>query len=767
MIQETLILGQIGKAIHRVDDRYFVIDASNQREPVECRPGDVSLMLDSGAEVSSILSSTVDFESVRDSLEFSTRAYRSLAMTLGGLDKSLTAQTRSLCVEAAEELMQENDVGAFVKARLFARPLPTSTDVEGGIACAKSVEAPLVQALFTDLTHSQETIHLMLDSWEEMAPEFFNSEEEQAAGEKLFIEFGVFAKLASALSSNPFNPTAVNSIIVEYGTKLSLLSVLPRAPQILNNLRAILFRRLLIPRKKKPTLKATDTDKLQAPIDVTSTDISGAILNLITDFDKRRLWKPSKQHEVEERIKNQIAAVGKLVLKGELRRANEFLLGLLEFHLKHSEKKHVAMSLCALATLARDAYSFEFAKELLVYAFALNEQDPFIWCTQAEVLRASGEIESALTVYEEAISLFPNDEIAIGGYATTLSDLGRFDEALEIYEALVDRTPDNRIARDGYAETLKRVGDFDSANKVYRETIHMFPDDVVAYTGLAETLKAMGDLDSACKTHKEVTARFPESAEAHNAYAEVLKDMGDLDSSLRIYHEALARFPRSIFARNGYADTLKNLGKLKSAAKVYRETMLLFPGNRVALRGYASLMVIMDQFEEVERLLSYLPDKIVSRDDWIGFHILTMSRMKRGQIDDAIARLEYGWQAAKWGDVRAYFGTALGVARIKKKEYREAIRVLSQDVSSLDHFQKQKRFAFIAHSKAELGEVKDAASTLAEVSVTTNRRIASLKQALLDRYNLNPINAQSTKSRNAEQLQKEIEQAEFYLALAA
>jgi tetratricopeptide (TPR) repeat protein len=807
MTSEVFILGQIGKAVFQQDDRYYLLDADLHSEPIECRAGEVSLLFDSGSEVSVIATDEIDVSAIRDTLDFDTRAYRALSMTLGGLDNELTPESRLLSVEAAEELLHDHAVRAFVWKRLVARLLPVTADIQGAVTCAESAGAFLASSIYREILTSQPAIEVRLDAWKEVSPDFFDTIEESTAGEQALIESGVFAEEVAALTSNDLS--RLNSVVVRYGTNRDLVRVIPRTTHLLNSVRKILIGKLETVAK---TISDRDQRRLYSDLaradnefDVTRTKsvVSNSISQLIEEFDKRsRDWRPSRAHEVEERIKNQITAVGKLIVKGDLTRANEFLYGLVKFHLEHSEKEHVAMSLCALAKIALDVRAFEMAKDLVGYAFSLELEDVVIWTTQAEILKAKAQPQAALTVYEEAMQRFPEDDVARNGYAEVLKEMGQLESARRVYEETVQRFPDSVVARNGYAEVLKALGQLEPARNIYEETMQGFPENVVAYNGYAEVLKEMGQLEPARKVYEETMQRFredgvarngyaellkylghlepalavydetiqrfPKNAFARNGYAEVLKDLGRLEPALTVYEETMQRFPENVFAPCGYAEVLKDLGRLEPALKVYEETMLRFPNNLVARRGCSSLLVVMDRFSEAASLLSYLAEaKPISRDYWRGSHILAMSYLKQGRVDEAIVRLEEGWRGAQWVDDRNYFRTALAVARIKKKEFAKALEVLSDNVIYLDVFQKQKRLALVAHTQAELGQVDAASDALEEIKNPGNRHIATLKIALTSRYNLNPALSDKLPEAEIARLEKKIYEEEIFLEMAA
>jgi tetratricopeptide (TPR) repeat protein len=287
----------------------------------------------------------------------------------------------------------------------------------------------------------------------------------------------------------------------------------------------------------------------------------------------------------------------------------------------------------------------------------------------------------------------------------------------------------------------------------------------VVRNGYAEVLKAMGRFDEALSIYEETMSRFPNNEVARGGYAEVLKAMGRFDEALSIYEETMSRFPNNEVARSGYAEVLKAMGRFDEALAAYEETMSRFPSNRIIRTGYASVLMLVNRFEEVRSLLSGMGPS--SKDDWIDYHIIAMSYLKSGDIEEAIQRLTYGQKNAHWPTVKNYFAIALGLAKIKKKQFAEVLDVLPSNVISLDVFQRQTRLALIGHSQAALGKQDEAVQTLAKLEQSANPRIIILKEAIARRHSIGRHSNISLSTVETSVLDTRIEEQEIFLAMAA
>ncbi|HZG54171.1 MAG TPA: tetratricopeptide repeat protein [Pyrinomonadaceae bacterium] len=627
MIQQAFISGQIGKVIYAEDDRYFLLRIDQLEKPVECRPMDMSMFFNYGAEFITLSGEQLDLSQLRNQLIAQRQAYRALTMVISGLDGELDEESRQAAIEDAEGLFRDAATRRFVRARMLARPLPTEADIEVSRDIAIRSEATSVGILYQSILDCEQAITLVHKTWMEAGSDYFASQEEHDEGERILLELGVFADMAQALARR--DATALSSIIITYGQRPELNNKIKQGTLILNDLRSRLSDKWDFPSAGRGEGKRKRHASGE-PEHVAGSD--DPVHEILAQFKQRREHPKSrtlKAHKAKEKVDHQIEAIGKHIRQGNIGRADRFLRDLINFHVEHSEREHLGMSLCALAKIAIDAGAFELAEQMVNYALMLGIDDVVISNTQAETFKAMGRFDDALTVYRETIERFPNNEVARGGYAEVLKAMGRFDDALT----------------------------------VYRETIERFSNDEVA--------------------------------------------------------------------RN----------------------------------GYASVLMLMNRFSEVPALLP--GTRLSSKEDWIAYHIVAMSYLRSGEIDEAIRRLAYGLQNNPWVTDKFYFANALALAKIKKRQFDEVLEVLPTNVIGLDVFQKQTRLVLVGHSQAALGKKEEAAQTLAQLEQATNPRVIGLKEAIARRYDLKRQSAPSLSPDEEDLLEKKIYEEEFFLAMAA
>ena len=129
----------------------------------------------------------------------------------------------------------------------------------------------------------------------------------------------------------------------------------------------------------------------------------------------------------------------------------------------------------------------------------------------------------------------------------------------------------------------------------------------------------------------------------------------------------------------------------------------------------------------------------MTRDDWVAKHILAMVRLRANRVDEANQMLDDGVRECPFFDVRAYFRTALPIARLAARRVAEAMAELEPLVEdkTLSGTQASNVVLLQAHALAEAGDGERATQLINEAEVidfeTARRELAI---ALRKRYGL-------------------------------
>src|SRR5206468_1715818 len=154
----------------------------------------------------------------------------------------------------------------------------------------------------------------------------------------------------------------------------------------------------------------------------------------------------------------------------------------------------LAKSLCDLAMEAKELGMFPLQLELTERSIGEAPDDGWSWAQHGDALLNMHNLDEALRAFQEA-NVFGAGVIAQKGQAEVLKAKGELNEALAIYDEVIGQHPEDAVAKNGRAEVLKTRGELDAALAAYNEVISQHPEDAVAKTGRAELLETRGELD--------------------------------------------------------------------------------------------------------------------------------------------------------------------------------------------------------------------------------------------------------------------------------
>jgi tetratricopeptide (TPR) repeat protein len=242
-------------------------------------------------------------------------------------------------------------------------------------------------------------------------------------------------------------------------------------------------------------------------------------------------------------------------------------------------------------------------------------------------------------------------------------------------------------------------------------------------------------------------------------------------AAARPFHRAIARSPCFAGADNevaptAYAETLRDAGRRDEALKVFEETMQRFPHDEVVPTAYAHLLAECGRFADAERLLLPAARQPRTRSDWISMHILAMSWLKAGRIDEALSQFERGSKFCSFLEQKRYFDTGQSIALLAAQRADEAARrleVLAND-PTLPREDATNVVLFRIHALAEAGRSGTAkyvmeSAKIIDFAASKQMRLAN---ALDERYGL--MSGFPASSSKAQKLNEDIATLEFELA---
>jgi serine/threonine protein kinase len=191
------------------------------------------------------------------------------------------------------------------------------------------------------------------------------------------------------------------------------------------------------------------------------------------------------------------------------------------------------------------------------------------WLDEGGTFHRLQKYDEALTAYEQAIRLDPNNAAAYNYKGVALHNLKRYDEALVAYERAIRLNPNDGFAALAYNNkgvTLHNLKRYDEALVAYEQAIRLDPNDAFAYHYKGVALDELKRYEEALAALDQAIRLDPNSATAY-------ENKGFALMNLKRYEEALVALDQAIRLDPNSAIAYDNKGWALSALKRYEEAL--------------------------------------------------------------------------------------------------------------------------------------------------------------------------------------------------
>ena len=244
---------------------------------------------------------------------------------------------------------------------------------------------------------------------------------------------------------------------------------------------------------------------------------------------------------------------------------------------------------------------------------------PESYLTEAETLFNDGKLIPAISVYQEAINLQPDNALIYLSLARVQIFSGQYQEALVNAEnaLLLSTNSSMAYALRGWAQT--RLGDYTLADVSLKKAIEIDPNNGQAHAYYAELLGEMylantgpfGAIDLAIEESRVATSLSPNSMEANYARGFILEITDNREQAVQAYLAAININPNIPEFHLALGRTYKVLGAIGNAIDEYTLANTLNPSDPIpdlyTSRAYATIGDFAKAIQSAELAVSNNP----------------------------------------------------------------------------------------------------------------------------------------------------------------
>ncbi len=317
-------------------------------------------------------------------------------------------------------------------------------------------------------------------------------------------------------------------------------------------------------------------------------------------------------NEVEKKGDPLFAATGRARIlrnQGRIQEAREAFLLAAEAFKEHEDSVHARLGAAeALRELGDPNGAWTEYHELSVN-FPLETN---VWTGLASTLVELGNKEEALKTYSKAASYdWVKGRL---GRAQALRAFGNIEDALAIFDEVLEEHPTNSFALCGRGDVLQDQGKLELALSVFEKAISLSPHRPEPVLGKVHVLQHMERYQDALILLNQVSHKFPYEKRFAIAFIVIYRAQGRFSDALVACDRMNSRFPFDIEVRLARAAILGRLGAMVEAMDAYDSILRDKPRLRRATLGKAAILIRMGRKEEAARLLP--TEHPTTRGDW-------------------------------------------------------------------------------------------------------------------------------------------------------
>ncbi len=208
-----------------------------------------------------------------------------------------------------------------------------------------------------------------------------------------------------------------------------------------------------------------------------------------------------------------------------------------------------------------DLQKYEEAISSYDKAIAINPDDHEVWYNRGNSLDELQRYEEAIASYDKAIAINPDDHEVWYNRGLSLDELEKYEEAIASYDKAIAINPDNHDAWNNRGVSLAKLQKDEEAIASYDKAVAIKPDFHDAWYNRGVSLWYLHRYEEAIASYDKAIAINPDNHDAWCGRGVSLWYLHRYEEALKCYEKAISIEPDFQLAINNRNDLLRQLGR--------------------------------------------------------------------------------------------------------------------------------------------------------------------------------------------------------------
>jgi tetratricopeptide (TPR) repeat protein len=275
------------------------------------------------------------------------------------------------------------------------------------------------------------------------------------------------------------------------------------------------------------------------------------------------------------------------------------------------------------------------SRTLFEHALKVTEDNEVAHNNLGNALEREGSLDEAIAHYQEALRIDPEFAPAHNNLGIVFARKGDPDRAVAHLRAVLRTHPGFAPGYNNLGKVLADQGKWEEAIALYREALRIHPQFVEAHNNLGIALDEQGNGEQAIAHYQTALRIKPDHAEAHNNLGMALADQGKDDEAIAHYEQALRLKPDLADAHYNLGIMMTRQDKTEEAIAHYQQTLRIDPKYAEA---HYNLGILLDRQDRLDEATKHYGEAVRIHPDYAEAHNnLGIAWVRQGKPDQAIA----------------------------------------------------------------------------------------------------------------------------------
>ncbi len=209
-------------------------------------------------------------------------------------------------------------------------------------------------------------------------------------------------------------------------------------------------------------------------------------------------------------------------------------------------------------------HDYKAVHKIAMTRLAENLSDPAPFYLLAHIALDHGNSKKSEELFQQAVSLEPNDPRYLSAFAKVLSLRGNQEAARRYNEHAAEQTIDDAHVADTIGVVFSRTGFHQKAIPFYKLAISLKPQPDNFHFNLAASLRFLGQFEDAAKSYREAINRNADNVRAYSSLISLQKqteDKNELNALYALFERHTDSAENRLHIGHAIAKTLEDLGR--------------------------------------------------------------------------------------------------------------------------------------------------------------------------------------------------------------